>query len=215
MVDPGVPYRVGGFGGPEGLVDHLRREGHDALVDATHPFAARMSQNAVIAAARAGLPLLRLEPPPWRPQAGDRWQQVADMPAAAAALGSAPRRVFLSIGRLEVGAFAAAPQHDYLIRAIDGFEPGLARARVLAARGPFDLGAELALLASERIDVLISKNAGTPSTQAKLEAARRLRLPVVMVARPELPPAASCADVDGALGWLAALHGAPRIDRGV
>lgn len=202
VADPGVPYRVGGFGGTEGLCQHLRRERYRALVDATHPFAAQMSRNAAQAAALCGVPLVRLEGPPWSPVEGDRWLQVATMAEAAAALGAAPRRVLSTVGRLEVGAFAAAPWHEYLIRAVDAFEPPLPRARVLTARGPFELSAERALLERERIDVLVSKNSGTPSTYAKIAAARELAIPVVMVSRPSLPAVTTVPDVSVALAWL-------------
>jgi precorrin-6A/cobalt-precorrin-6A reductase len=202
VADPGVPYRVGGFGGAEGLCEHLRREGYRALVDATHPFAAQMSRNAAQAAERCGVPLLRLEGPPWSPVEGDRWLQVATMAEAVAALGPAPRRVLSTVGRLEVGAFAAAPWHEYVFRAVDPFEPPVPRARVIAARGPFELAAERALLERERIDVLVSKNSGTPSTHAKIAAARELGIPVVMIARPSLPAAATAPSVGLALAWL-------------
>lgn len=202
---PRAPYRVGGFGGVPGLIEYLRAERCAALVDATHPFAAQMSRHAAQAAQATGTPLLRLECPPWQRQEGDRWLEVADMAAAASALGERPLRVFSSVGRLEVAAFRAAPQHDYLLRAVDEFEPGLPHARVLAARGPFELEAERALLLRERIDLIVSKNAGTPATYAKLEAARQLQLPVVMVARPVLPVVPTVATADSARSWLLAL----------
>jgi precorrin-6A/cobalt-precorrin-6A reductase len=212
LADPLVPYRVGGFGGADGLAAYLEREAFRALLDATHPFAAQISRNAALAAAACGVPLARLEPPPWSSTAGDRWTTLPDMAAAAQALASAPfgdepRRVFLSIGRLELDAFAAVPWHDYLIRAVDPFEPRLPRARVIAARGPFALPDELGLLQRERIEVLVSKNAGTASTRAKLDAARQLGLPVLMVARPRLPAVPLLADAEEAHAWLNGLHG--------
>jgi precorrin-6A/cobalt-precorrin-6A reductase len=215
LADPGVPYRVGGFGGVPGLVAHLERERHHALVDATHPFAAQMSLHAARAAELSGLPLLRLEGPAWRELPGDRWLVVPSVAEAPAALGAAPRRVFSSIGRQEVGHFASAPWHDYLLRAVDPFDPPLPRARVICARGPFALPDEPALLERERIEVLVSKNSGTPSTYAKIEAARQLGIPVVMVARPLLPPVDTAPDVARALAWLAALHEASSTRRGV
>jgi precorrin-6A/cobalt-precorrin-6A reductase len=210
---PRVPVRVGGFGGGQGLATFLAQGGYQALIDATHAFAARISSNAVIASEGAGLPLLRLEQPAWRREPGDRWLDAADMDEAATLLGATPRRVFLAIGRLELGAFRAAPQHEYLIRAVDDFVPELPRARVLAARGPFELAAEKALLLRERVELIVSKNAGTPATYAKLVAARELGLPVVMVARPVLPPADTVHDVAAALAWLDALQ--PSTRRGV
>jgi precorrin-6A/cobalt-precorrin-6A reductase len=212
---PRAPYRVGGFGGVLGLAAFLRAQGYAALIDATHAFARQMSCNAVAAAEFVQIPLLRLELPPWRAEPGDRWTLVGDMAAAAAALGTEPRRVFLSVGRLEIAAFAAAPEHEYLIRAVDPFEPGLPKARVLAARGPFDSAEERALLERERIEIVVSKNAGTPATLGKLTAARQLGLPVVMVQRPPLPAARSVQSFAQALDWLVALHGASLQRRGV
>jgi precorrin-6A/cobalt-precorrin-6A reductase len=192
----------------EGLARHLREEATNALIDATHPFAARISENAVAAAREAGVPFLRVTRPAWQPRAGDMWREVASMEAAVTALGAEPRRVFLAIGRQEIAPFAEAPQHDYLVRAIDPFAHALPRARVLLARGPFGLEEERALLRRERIEILVSKNAGTPATYAKLEAARELAIPVVMVARPALPAAEETDSVAGARAWLSALHGA-------
>jgi precorrin-6A/cobalt-precorrin-6A reductase len=166
IADPGVPFRVGGFGGVAGLCAHLERERQQVLVDATHPFAAQMSQHAARAAELTGLPIVRVEGPAWRELPGDRWRVVRSMAQAPAALGDAARRVFLSIGRQEVGWFASAPQHDYLVRAVDPFVPALERARVICARGPFALADERALLERERIELLVSKNAGTASTYA-------------------------------------------------
>ena len=220
VVDPGVPYRVGGFGGVDGLCAHLRRERCAALVDATHPFAAQMSRHAARAAELTQVALARLEGPPWHAVAGDRWLEVATMADAAAALGAVPRRVLSTVGRLEVGAFAVAPWHDYLLRAVDPFEPPLPRARVIAARGPFDVDAERALLERERIEVIVSKNSGTPSTYAKIVAARELGIPVVMVCRPSLPVVPTLPDVGAAFAWLEAAfreraHGASSTKRGV
>jgi precorrin-6A/cobalt-precorrin-6A reductase len=215
LLKPSTPHRVGGFGGIEGLLSFLRAHGFHALIDATHAFSAQMSKHAVAASERTNIPLLRVECPAWREAEGDHWSHVPDMKAAARALGERPRRVFLSVGRLEVDAFRAAPQHDYLVRAVDPFEPGLSRARVLAARGPFALEDELRLFRDERVEVLVSKNAGTEATHAKLEAARELGLTVVMVARPELPPAHTVSTVSEALAWLELHHHSLPIERGV
>jgi precorrin-6A/cobalt-precorrin-6A reductase len=217
LADPGVPYRVGGFGGVEGLVAHLGRQGYHALIDATHPFAAQMSRHAAEAARQVRLPLLRVECPPWSPEPGDRWTLVPDMVRAAAALGPRARRVLLTIGRLDLAAFQHAPQHDYLIRAVDPFTPPLPRARVIAERGPFDVEGECRLLERERIELIVSKNSGTAATAAKLHAARRLALEVVMVARPELPsvpPVQTVQTASEAVAWLQTL-GQPGMERGV
>ncbi len=183
---PKIPYRIGGFGGVEGLEAYLEAERIDVLIDATHPFAEQMSRHAVLAAARAKIPLVVLSRPAWREDAADRWIKVEDMAAAAAALGQGPKRVFLTVGRLQIAAFAAAPQHFYLIRAIEPLvpPPGLPRHRVILGRGPFAIEAEEKLLREELIEMIVTKNSGGEATFAKLLAARALGLPVVMVARP-------------------------------
>ncbi len=114
---PPIPYRIGGFGGAAGLTAYLRDARIDCLVDATHPFAERMSANAEAAAAATGTPLVVFTRSPWTPQSGDHWLECEDAASAAQALGPAPRRVFLTVGRLQLPAFESAPQHDYLIRA--------------------------------------------------------------------------------------------------
>ncbi len=191
-VAPPIPYRVGGFGGPDGLAAYVAQHGVDILVDATHPYAERMSRNARLAAERARIPLIVLSRPPWRPEPSDRWTRASNMAEAAAALGPEPKRVFLTVGRLQLAAFAVAPQHFYLIRAIDTLDPPpeLPRHRVIVGRGPFAYEAEEALLREQGIEVIVSKNSGGSATFAKILAARRLGLPVVMVERPE----GACAD---------------------
>lgn len=199
-----LPTRVGGFGGVEGLARYLQDEKIEAVVDATHPYAAQMSAHAVAACRRAGLPLASLTRAPWTEQAGDRWQHVSNTESAARVLGDRPRRVFLTIGRQELPAFAITPQHHYLARLIDvpdgeRLPPHLV---LLQARGPFDLADETALMRDERIDVIVSKNAGGDPTYAKIAAARALGLPVVMIARPEKPAGHVVTSPVEAVQWL-------------
>jgi precorrin-6A/cobalt-precorrin-6A reductase len=183
---PQIPYRTGGFGDADGLQAYLEAERIDVLVDATHPFAEQISRHAAIAAGGANIPLIVLSRPAWAAQPGDHWSDVADMAAAAAALGREPRRVFLTIGRLQIGAFAAAPQHFYLIRTIEPLtiSPCLPNYQVIHGRGPFVVEAEEKVLREESIDVLVSKNSGGEAAFAKVLAARNLGLPVIMIARP-------------------------------
>jgi len=203
-----VPTRRGGFGGAEGLARFLREGQFDALVDATHPFAATISANAVAAAQRAAVPLATLARDPWTEAPGDRWIKVADMRAAADALGAVARRVFLTVGRLELGAFAAAPQHTYLARTIDLPQDTMlpAQLAIVQARPPFDADAEADFLATHRIDVLVSKNSGSADTYGKIVAARRLGLPVVMVERPAKPAGIVVSSPGETVAWLERLE---------
>lgn len=215
---PPVPHRIGGFGGVEGLSTYLRVARIGAVIDATHPFAARMKANAAAACAAAGVPLLALTRPAWTREPDDRWIEVADAQAAAQALGETPRRVFLTAGRLEIPAFLAKPQHDYLIRTIDPPEAMPPKARLLIDRGPFDAAAEEALMRREEIEILVSKNSGGASTQGKIVAARRLSLPVILITRPHPPlGVATTGDVGEAYAFALA-HGGHALsgtDRGV
>ena len=197
-----IPVRVGGFGGVEGLADHLKREGVTHLVDATHPFAARISANAIAAAARAGVPLLALTRPEWVEGPGDRWIRVADTEQAIAALGTDPSRAFLALGRQTIGDFAKAPQHFYLLRFVDAAQPTLPRHHLVVDRGPFTLAGELALLRDHRIEMIVAKNAGGSGARAKLDAARKLGLPVVMIDRPFIPRRPQVDSVAAVLDWL-------------
>nr|WP_306766177.1 cobalt-precorrin-6A reductase [Shinella pollutisoli] len=180
-----VPVRSGGFGGVAGLKAYLRREAVDLLIDATHPFAQRISANAEAAAEGAHVPLVRLERSGWSETPADRWTRVGSMAGAVTALGAAPRRVFLTIGRQETKAFDAAPQHHYLVRSVDPVDPPLEAPDVeyLLSRGPFAVEAEVELLRRHRIDVVVSKNSGGEASFGKIVAARILGLPVVLVDR--------------------------------
>jgi len=205
VVQP-LPVRIGGFGGVEGLAEYLRAEGISHLIDATHPFAAQMSRNAVEASAVTGIPLIALEREPWRAGQGDRWTHVADLKGAVAVLGDAPRRVFLAIGRQNLSAFTGAPQHHYLLRLVDPpTDPlPLPRAEAVIARGPFTLEGDRALLRDQRIDVIVAKNSGGAGAEAKLVAARELGLPAILIDRPVVPDRRIARSVAEVMAWLSA-----------
>ena len=207
---PEIPYRIGGFGGVDGLVAYIAENRIDAVVDATHPFAAQMTENAAKAAPLAEIPLLRIDRPPWRPVDGDDWTMIADMIAAAQTLGDEPRRVFLTIGQKDLAAFRQAPHHWYLIRSVDPPDDASRppNCEIISATGPFDLDTERRLLAEYAIDTLVTKNSGGTAVSAKLEAARERKIPVIMVERPQAPKIDAVPDADGAMSWLKTLHGA-------
>ncbi len=188
-----IPQRIGGFGGASGFANFLRAETIDAVVDATHPFAARMSANAVEACRLTATPLIVFTRPPWAREPDDRWTDVATMDAAVEALGAARKTVFLTQGRLQLAAFARAPQHRYIVRAIDRPTEidALPDCKLVLARGPFALADELRLMRTEKVETLVTKNSGGRATYPKIEAARALGIEVVMVER---PPAARSRD---------------------
>jgi len=198
---------VGGFGGAEGLAVYIRAEGIDAVVDATHPFAGRMSANAASACRATGAPLVVFTRPAWAPRPSDRWTEVASIDDAVEALGAARQTVFLTQGKLQLAAFARAPQHRYIVRAIDPpAEIGaLPDCRLILSRGPFALADELKLMREEGVETLVTKNSGGRATYAKIEAARTLGVDVVMLRRPKPPDAEALYDLDAVMEWIAAL----------
>lgn len=211
-----LPMRVGGFGGCDGLAGYLRQEKIDLLIDATHPFAARMSANAVAAAAATNIPLLAIERPAWTPVEGDNWIEHDSIDAAIAALPSEPQDVFSGLGRQAIDALCRAPQHHYLIRVVDPLELPceLINSELIAARGPFRTSEDARLFADYNIRYMLAKNAGGGATYAKIEAARQLGITVHMVRRPTLPDRNTVSTADEAMAWIATLHRS-RSDLGV
>jgi precorrin-6A/cobalt-precorrin-6A reductase len=199
-----LPVRVGGFGGVEGLARYLLAEGITHVIDATHPFAAEMSRNAVAACSATGAALIALERTAWQAGQGDNWTQVPDAAAALAALGPVPRRVFLAIGRQTLVAFSGGVAHHYLVRLVDPpVEPlPLPLAEAVIARGPFDVAGDRALLVRHRIEVIVAKNAGGTGAEAKLVAARELGLPVILIDRPQGPKRQTLQGVAEVMAWL-------------
>ena len=209
VADPARPagrIRIGGFGGPAGLAAWLADERIGAVIDATHPFAAGITASAVTAAGQAGLPMLVLCRPGWQAGPGDDWRRVPSMAAAAAALPG--DRVFLTTGRDSLAAFAADERRWFLVRSVEApAPPAPPRMLVVLGRGPFSEEGELALMRTHAIDVLVSRDSGGPQTAAKLTAARRLGIPVVMVDRPPAATAPTVTTAEAAAEWLAQASG--------
>lgn len=204
-----LPMRSGGFGGVDGLCDHLCQTATTHVIDATHPFASQMSANAVAACAKLGLPLIALVRPPWVPEAGDKWQSVPDIDGAVAALDQPGTSVMLAIGRMHLADFAPHPQHHYLLRLVDPPEESipLPKRTVVLDRGPFTVEGDLALMRRHDIQIIVSKNAGGTGAVSKIIAARQLGRPVIMIERPSVPQRQQVYTVESVLRWLAD-HGA-------
>lgn len=199
--------RVGGFGGVSGLVAFLRSHAIRAVVDATHPFADQMSRHAFEACRRAQTPLLQVVRPPWAIDAS--WQSASDLDAAAGMLPPGAH-VFLATGRMSLSAFAARSDVSFTVRVIDK-KPDpfpLAQGRFLVSHPPFTVPQEIATLGNMKVDVLVSRNSGGTGGAEKLEAAKQLGIPVIMVERPDLPRAprvetvAAARDHIKGAGWL-------------
>ncbi|MFJ3670006.1 cobalt-precorrin-6A reductase [Streptomyces sp. NPDC090106] len=204
--------RIGGFGGADGLAAWLREQRVDALVDATHPFAEVITAHAARAAADTGVPAVVLRRPGWLPGPEDRWHTVGSLAEAADVLPRFGRRVFLTTGRLGLAAFAHLTGLHFVVRSVELPDPPMPpHTEVLLARGPFTVDDETALLSTHCVDVLVTKDSGGEATAAKLTAARRLALPVVVVRRPGLPDGpVPVPDVEGALSALGLSPRRPR-----
>ena len=183
--DLGCEVRVGGYGGAEGLARYIRDEGIDLLLDATHPYAAQISQNAALAAAASNIPCWALRRPAWVAQPDDDWREVADWSELVEALATFQRPLF-TLGREPLEHLHEIPPEQFwTLRALDVY-PGNVRCEVIGARGPFLIDDERMLFAQRRIDVLISKNSGSSATEPKLEVARERGVPVLILKRPTL-----------------------------
>lgn len=199
-----LPTRVGGFGGADGFAAYLKAENITHVVDATHPFAVQMSRNAVKGAEAAGVAICALERPSWVASEGDNWIRVPNQVAAIEALPSAPSRIFLAIGRRGPVDFVARPEHWYLLRVID---PGktplpIPSGLVVEGRPPFTVENERALLETHQIELIVAKNSGGIGGWAKLQAARGMGLPVILIDRPVPPDRQSFADPGDVMTWL-------------
>jgi len=202
---PEGALRIGGFGGPAGLAAYLAAEGFTQVVDATHPYAARISANAVAAAAETCIDLLRLVRPAWTAAPDEAWQTAQDAMAAARLLPEGAR-VLLTTGHADLETYLARSDCRFFVRVIAppaGTLPG--HAELIVTRPPYGLAAEKDLLARHGITHLVSKNSGGGQVAAKLTAAAELGISVIMLARPVYEPAREVASVAAA---LAALSGA-------
>jgi len=208
--------RVGGFGGVPGLIEYLATQRIDVVIDATHPYAAKITRNAELACQQAKVPLIAFERPAWLPLPGDRWLQVPDVASAGPLVDHPANRVLLSVGRQELAAFSGCANAWFLVRAIDQpTVPLPLNSRVILSRGPFSLNEERMLLRREAITHIVSKNSGGTATYAKIEAARELGIEVVMVDRPGTSRTAACTQVEEVylrLEELLTTHSALQLD---
>lgn len=202
---PPGEVRAGGFGGSVGLANFILERRIVAVVDATHPFATTIGRHAARACEQTGVPRCRLLRPPWSPRAGDRWYLIETFDQAAALLPTLGRRALLTSGHQGLSALAAATGVRLFVRSIERPEQMPEGALWIGARGPFRLEDELRLMRGHGIEVLVSKQSGGRATYPKIEAARLLGLPVLMLNRPPPAPGPVVPSVDEALVWLAQL----------
>ena len=200
---PAGALRVGGFGGAEGLARYLAAAAIDAAIDATHPFAARISANAAAACRRAGVARLALSRPAWTRRPGDRWIPVPDLAAAAARAAGLGARPFLAVGRESLAPFAA--RGGRCVARV--FEPPAnppPGVETVVSRGPFDEASEIAFLRRAGVDLVVARNSGGRAGYGKIAAARALGLPVLMIDRPPPPAPPRAAGAAEAMAWLEA-----------
>jgi len=190
ILPPHVITRIGGFGGVIKMSEWIEEHHIDAVIDATHPFAQQITKNAYQATEIANIPFLRLERPAWKKQEGDIWQEVISVQDAVVKLGTQPLRVFITIGRKELFPFKECPiPHQYWIRSVDRpdelYIPN--NAHLIQAKGPFNEDDEISFLQQHQIERVVSKNSGGKTVYAKISAARKLGISVILIQRPLLP----------------------------
>ncbi|MDH7789593.1 cobalt-precorrin-6A reductase [Ochrobactrum sp. AN78] len=192
--------RIGGFGGAEGLAAYLATEHIDLIIDATHPYATRISLNAVIASKAADVPLVRLERPAWQIQSGDYWIDISSE-AQAATMIPAGERVFLALGRQHIGPFADRNDVHFVIRMIDPPEVALPKDCEIVLTKPGNYEAEKQFLTERKIGLIVSRNSGGSISYAKITAARDLAVPVMMIARPPVAAKIVIATIEEAVAF--------------
>lgn len=206
---PNLPgdVRIGGFNGADGLATYLRENAIDAVIDATHPFAAQISKNAAEACEKTGVPRLLLERPAWKREKGDNWIMANDLADAAGQLPTLGKRPFLTIGRQHLDAFTGITEVHFIVRLLAPPQTPLAlpNHQIITGKPPFSLNDERQLIRDHTIDLLVTKESGGLSTYAKIEAARLEKIPVLMVKRPAPPPGETADSIEAALNWIAAL----------
>jgi len=199
--------RIGGFGGASGLANYLQENSIDLLIDATHPCAGQITTNGAIAARSTDTPHLMLVRPQWDKVSGDNWIEVPTVDAAAQAIPTSVKRVFITSGRQQLEPFLRrSPNTWYLIRCIDPPDLQLPHSQVLLDRGPFSLEQEHKLLREYQIEAIVSKNSGGVATYAKIIKARELGLPVIMVQRPVMPEGNKVNNIEEAIAWVGKFH---------
>ena len=199
-----IQKRIGGFGGVDGLTSYIISNCITHLIDATHPFAAKMSQNAILASQNTNIPFAALTRPQWQKRKTDNWYLVPDIKTAAAALDCNPKRVMLAIGRMHLTHFYKNPQHFYLLRLIDKpVEPPAFTNQVIeVSRGPFTTNQDKSLLSKYKIDLMVAKNAGGNAAYAKIEAARQLKIKVIMIERPVISYRLTFYNPEEVVQWI-------------
>jgi precorrin-6A/cobalt-precorrin-6A reductase len=203
--NPALPVgevRIGGFGGVDGMRRWLVDSKVDAVVDATHPYAATITAHAAAVCDELALPHVVLARPAWPP--GDAIVVGSDVEAAKTVAVERYSRVFVTTGRSGTAAFADVDAW-FLIRAVTAPDADTLprRHQLVLSRGPYHYDDEVALLREHRIDALVTKNSGGQMTRPKLDAAAALGVAVVMVDRPPLPPGVTTVStVDEAVRWV-------------
>lgn len=200
---PNCETRIGGFGGTEGFVQYLTEKNIDRVIDATHPYATRMASHAVSACNECNIPRIKLVRPAWTPVPGDDWRGVANASEAAELVPKISKRVFLATGRKDLLAFEKLSGIWFLLRLVDVPETSisLTNYQLILGRGPFPLEEEISLLQAHKIGVVVLKNSGG-STYAKIEAARTLGLPAIIIDRPKRPEGLIVESIEDVVSWL-------------
>ena len=177
--------RVGGFGGVDGLTGYLLNESITRVIDATHPFASRISANIQKAATLADIRLDIETRPAWKRKKKDRWIEVATLEEAVEKL-PAGARAFLALGSQYIDAFSSREDVEFIVRMIDPPQKPLPLKchEIITAKPGSEAKSETKLFKAYAITHLVCRNSGGNGAYARIEAAREMKLPVIMIGRP-------------------------------
>lgn len=205
---PKGEIREGGFGGPEGLAKYLKETEIDAVMDATHPYAAQISSHGIEACHSVGIPHVLLDRPAWVQVEDDNWLNVPSIEKAADAL-EADETVLITTGIQNLDVFKHVHGPKILVRLLEHpkTELTIKDAEIVIGRPPYSINDEVTLFKLLGVDTLVTKNAGGDATRAKIDAARVLGTRVIMIDRPPTPLANTVTNVDDAVAWVATALG--------
>lgn len=194
--DSRLTVRVGPLDQP-GLVALLKEAAIQAVVDASHPYAANASQNAMAACEAVGIPYIRYERPAVPLPAYEKLYEVYDAAEAAKMAASLGNTVFLTTGSRALAVFKSEPllaDKRVIARVLpeqsvlqECLELGFSPRDIVAMQGPFSHELNVAMFTEFQTEVVVTKNSGqVGGSDTKISAAMALDLPLVVISRPKI-----------------------------
>ena len=196
--------RVGGFGGKIGIFNFIKQNKITHVIDASHPFSQKISLNTYNVCKSYNIPIITYTRKPWFERKNDNWIKVGDFNESADYLKGEAKNVFLAIGKKNLQVFKKYPQHCYLLRVINNQDINnlFPNQKCIAYNSKLNVEEEIKILKKYKIEVIVSKNSGGNLAYNKIIAARKLKIPVVIISRPKSLRSKKIYTLESLLEWL-------------